>query len=289
MRRNRIIHQYLINMTILKYRQLPRLFVLLCTVFLASSVYGQRNMDSILVNVTGGKKIGALLHLPDDYNQSGKSYPLIVYLHGKSKSGHNLQRLLLEGIPFWINNGQKIQAQNPVDGKLYKFIVVMPQAPSWGLKPAEIETLLNDIEPRYRIDRSRIYITGYSAGGWATVMALTESVKLASRFAAAVPMSASAIDKKNLKQFRNVADANTHAWYLAGAAELHFLEECRRYVDSTNVLKPGLAKMTVIEGFGHHSWKTLYDPRNKPDNVMSIYEWMLQFQRTTALKRGRNN
>lgn len=276
-------------MTVFKYRQLPCLSVLLSSLLVTLSAYGQRNMDSILVNVTPRTKIGALLHLPDDYNQTGKSYPLIVYLHGKSKSGHNLQRLLLEGIPFWIHNGQKIQAKNPADGKLYKFIVVMPQAPSWGLKPAEIEHLLNDLEPRYRIDRSRIYITGYSAGGWATVMAITESVKLARRFAAAVPMSASAIDKKNLKQFRNVTDANTHAWYLAGSSELHFLEECQRYVDSTNVLKPGLAKMTVIEGFAHHSWKTLYDPRNKPDKVMSIYEWMLQFQQKPALKQARNN
>ena len=240
---------------------------------------GQRNMDSIRIPLTQRTKLGALVHLPDDYQRSGKKYPLIVCLHGKSKSGSDLQRLLIDGIPYWINNGLKMQARNPADGKMYQFIVVAPQAPSWGLKPAEIETVLNDLEKRYRVDRSRIYLTGYSAGGWAVVMALTESAAIAGRIAAAVPMSPSAIDKKNLGQFGNVAKSNTHCWYIAGSREARFMEDARRYADSTNRHKPGLAKMTIIDGFAHHSWRTLYDPRTKPDGVHSIYEWMLQYQR----------
>lgn len=236
-------------------------------------------MDSIRIPLTQRTKLGALVHLPDDYHNSGKKYPLILCFHGKSKSGNDLQRLLIDGVPYWIHNGQKIQARNPVDGKMYQFIVVAPQAPSWGLKPAETETILNDLEKRYRIDRSRIYLTGYSAGGWAVVMAITESTAIAGRIAAAVPMSVAAIDKKNLGQFNNVARGNTHCWYIAGSKEARFMEDSRRYADSTNRYKPDLAKMTIIDGFGHHSWRTLYDPRTKPDGVHNIYEWMLQYQR----------
>lgn len=243
------------------------------------AAYAQRNMDSIKVSVTPWSKAEALLHLPDDYNQTKQQYPMILFLHGKSKSGFNLQKLLLEGIPYWINNGEKMEAVNPADGKLYKFIVLAPQAPSWGLKPNEISRVLDDVMKRYRIDRSRIYITGYSAGGWATVMALTETPALASRFAAAVPMSVATIDDKNMKNFRVVADANVHCWYFAGTDEPHFLEECERYKDSTNVYKPNLAKLTTLQGFAHHSWKELYDTRTKKYDGMNIYEWMLQYKR----------
>lgn len=261
------------------YRNMLTSLLLLCCLFSSLPLLAQRNMDSILVAATQWNKIGALVHLPDDYNSTQNTYPLIIFLHGKSKSGNNLKRLILEGIPYWIDNGQKIQAKNPVDKKLYKFIVVAPQAPSWGLKPDEITRVLDDVESHYRIDKSRIYITGYSAGGWASAMAITDSKALASRFAAAVPMSVSTIDEKNLRQFKFAADANVHCWYFAGTEEKHFLEDCQRYVDSTNKYKPGLAKMTVLEGFAHHSWKSLYDARHKT-NGLSIYEWMLQFQRT---------
>lgn len=244
----------------------------------AATVSAQRNMDSIMVNVTSWSKAHALLYLPDEYAKTKKSYPLIIFLHGKSKAGFNLQKLLLEGIPYWVNKGQKIQAVNPADGKLYKFIVVAPQAPSWGLKPNELKRVLDDVEKRYRVDRSRIYLTGYSAGGWASVMAITETPELSARIAAVVPMSVASIDDKNLKQFKMVADANIHSWYLAGTDEMHFLEACEQYKDSTNVYKPNLAKLTVLEGFAHHTWRALYDTANKKYG-MSIYEWMLQYKK----------
>lgn len=242
------------------------------------NTYAQHHMDSILIPVNPWSKVGALLQLPDDYSKSKKEYPLIVFLHGKSKSGHDLSKLYLEGIPYWINNGEKIEAVNPVDGKLYKFIVVAPQAPSWGLKPAEIKRLLDDIEKRYRVDRSRIYLTGYSAGGWATVMAMTDNAALSGRITAAVPMSVATIDEANMKRFKLVADANIQTWYMAGTDEPHFLEECERYKDSTNSYKPNLAKLTILDGFAHHTWKALYDTRNKQFG-MSIYEWMLQYSK----------
>ncbi|MBO9154221.1 hypothetical protein ACFOTA_18545 [Chitinophaga sp. GCM10012297] len=252
----------------------------ICSMLCPLSALGQINMDSIKIQLLQRTKVGALVHLPDDYERSGKkNYPLIICFHGKSKSGNDLRKLLIEGIPYWISHGSKIQAASPEDGKTYKFIVVAPQSPSWGFRPSEVITLLNDLEKRYRVDRSRIYLTGYSAGGWSVVSAITESAAISGRIAAAVPMSVAAIDKKNLRQFANVARASTHCWYIAGSSEGRFMEDTRAYADSTNIYAPGLAKMTVIEGFTHHSWRTLYDPRTKPDGVHTIYEWMLQYHR----------
>lgn len=246
--------------------------------FFATAAKAQRT-DTVKLKATPYSTVNTLVFLPDDYLVTNTKYPVIIYTHGKSKAGHDVAKLRLEGIPYWISRGKKIQAKNPVDGKLYKFIVVSPQAPSWGLKPDELERVLNDVASRYRIDPSRVYLTGYSAGGWATVMALTEKPSLTARFAAAVPMSVSTIDDKNIKNFKMVADAKVHCWYMAGNKELHFMEDCMKYVDSTNKYGPGLAKMTVLDNFAHKSWISLYDPANKHGIGMNIYEWMLQYRK----------
>lgn len=237
-------------------------------------------MEKIEVAVTPWSKSGALLQLPDDYGRTNKRYPLIIFLHGKSKSGTDLAKLTLDGIPYWLNRGARLDAVNPVDKRLYKFIVVAPQAPNWGLAPSSINLVLNDIIARYRIDSSRIYITGYSAGGWATIMAITDNATLSKRFAAAVPMSPSAIDNANTRHFKMVADANIHCWYFAGSEEVHFRENAERYIDSTDKYKSGLTRITDTNA-GHHTWKPFYDPHYR-DSVtnMSIYQWMLQYKRS---------
>ena len=40
-----------------------------------------------------------LLYLPKDYNLSGKSFPLIVFLHGAGERGDNLDLIKVHGIP----------------------------------------------------------------------------------------------------------------------------------------------------------------------------------------------
>lgn len=241
------------------------------------TVMAQRHQQKIDIKLSPVHTNQALLQLPDDYETSGESYPLIMFLHGKSKSGTSIWKLVLEGIPYWLDQGKRLDAVNPVDGKLYKFIVVCPQALEWGLHPDQVNYVLDQIVARYRVDTSRIYLTGYSAGGWATVMAITDNQKLTNRFAAAVPMSAADIDKRNLKQFNLVANANLHCWYFGGTDELHYLESVESYADSTNRYRPGLAQVTITP-YKHCCWKELYDPSFKQEG-MNIYEWMLQYKK----------
>lgn len=241
------------------------------------AAYAQRNMQRIEVNVGPKENRGALLQLPDDYSNTKQRYPLILFLHGKSKAGNDLSKLTLDGIPYLLHHGVKLNAVNPEDGKLYKFIILMPQAVSWGLKPAQVNAVLNDAIRRYRIDTSRIYITGYSAGGSTTVSALTENKALTRRFAAAVSLSPVLLDDKNMAQFKLVADANVPCWYFAGEQEPYFLRTVRRFIDSTNQYKEGLTKLTIGQ-HGHCCFKDIYTPSYKVGGV-NIYEWMLQHKR----------
>ncbi len=248
---------------------------------LAMTAAAQRHMDKIQVEVAPRFTKGALLQLPDDYAQNPKKrYPLIVFLHGRSRSGEDLSKLVYDGIPYLLDKGVSLNTVNPADGKTYKFIIVMPQAEFWGLRPDNITAVLNDMERRYRVDTTRIYLTGYSAGGSGTFTALTDNMALTRRFAAAVPMSPTTLNDENIARLKMIADAKVGCWAFAGKGELHFLMDTRRYIDSIKKYNDTLALLTVHDG-GHCCFKAFYDP-NYRVNGMNIYEWMLKHQRTVS-------
>jgi len=119
-----------------------------------------------------------LLYVPDDYGESQKKWPLILYLHGGKGRGNDLQNLLWYPVPKMLKNGeQKIP-----------FIVVMPQCTEgemWTDTEA-LMALLDEINASYLVDSKRIYLTGYSMGGngvWYL------AYKHPQRFAAIAPMS----------------------------------------------------------------------------------------------------
>lgn len=111
-----------------------------------------------------------LEHLPVDYGQTAMQPPLIIYLHG---GGGNLEftdtkdpTLALEavienyGIPKLIEDGQW-------DSTL-PFVVLAPHlgsVPSAGYKE-RLDAFVEYAMRAYDIDSSRIYLTGYSQGGF---------------------------------------------------------------------------------------------------------------------------
>jgi predicted peptidase len=47
-----------------------------------------------------------LVYLPKAYQNDTLSYPLIIYLHGGSQSGNNLDKLKTYGLPYLVEKGQ---------------------------------------------------------------------------------------------------------------------------------------------------------------------------------------
>jgi predicted peptidase len=124
-----------------------------------------------------------MLCVPDDYDPH-KKYPLVLILHGAKKHSYEAGTLA----------GPTIQAK-------YEPFIFMPLAPfhqSWPLPqrpPFNDSTdnalpmamdILYKIENDYSIDRSRIYISGYSVGGFGTYGALIQHPET---FAAAIVAS----------------------------------------------------------------------------------------------------
>lgn len=117
------------------------------------------------------------LYLPSGLDES-RTWPMILYLHGRSLRGTNLTMLTRYGLPARLQD----------DGS-FPFIVVAPQLPggeSWT-DTDRLARLVEEIASRYPVDRSRIYLIGYSmgAGGvWRT------AVDYPGLFAAAAPTAA---------------------------------------------------------------------------------------------------
>jgi predicted peptidase len=235
------------------------------------------DFEEIIVPTDTRHNVPALLHMPK--GEPGEKFPIIVCFHGKSIAGHDITKLFRAGIPREIHEGRKIQAVNKLDGKLYKFIVLAPLAEIWGIKPNGLKFILDDVLKRFPVDPSRIYLTGYSAGGWCTMMAMTEDRELSSMIAATVPMSPAPMYPVNYTRFNYVTDNNIHAWYFAGDAEPQFLQNVIRCIDSTNSIKKGLVKFTH-HGYKHCCWAEFYNPGYRdPEEHMSIYQWLLQYKK----------
>lgn len=243
------------------------------------------NQQTIKVKTASyGATQNALISLPDDYSQTTGHYPLIIFLHGYGEVGNSptdLSKLIKQGLPAVIAKGENIQAT--VDGKLYKFIVVSPQHWGWTTEPAAIDYLLGDLARTYRVDTSRIYLTGLSAGGQGVIQAVTYSQTLTNKIAAIVPMSPSAPDNSFIKRFGFFTQAKTGAWFFSGKSDPgNYTDNARRYNDSINKYSPGASKLTLYAG-GHSGWATIYSPSYR-EGGQNIYEWMLTYKKGESPK-----
>jgi len=119
-----------------------------------------------------------LSYLPKDYNTDTlKKWPLIIYLHGGSDRGTDLNKLYASGIPDQIYRGRE-----------FPFIIVSPQCPEhirWSTDNW-FENFYKEVTDKYRIDTNRVYLTGLSLGGSGTWYI---AAKYPDKFAAIAPIS----------------------------------------------------------------------------------------------------
>ena len=101
-----------------------------------------------------------LVSLPKNYEaEKGKTWPLIIYLHGGSHRGENLKLLYGYGIPDQIYRGRE-----------FPFIIAAPQCQinhRWSTDDW-FEDFFDELCAKYRIDGRRVYLTGLSLGGSGT-------------------------------------------------------------------------------------------------------------------------
>lgn len=117
-----------------------------------------------------------LTYLPKGYDKDTSKYPLVIYLHGGSQKGNDLERLKVYGLPYLVDQGRE-----------FDFIMVAPQCPDGKYWSTEnwFDPLYKEVISKYRVDKSRVYVTGISMGGYGTYIAALDHPE---KIAAIVPL-----------------------------------------------------------------------------------------------------
>ncbi|MFB3895809.1 MAG: prolyl oligopeptidase family serine peptidase [bacterium] len=198
-----------------------------------------------------------LLYLPEPYQTTKKSWPLMLYLHGAGERGEDLDRVKLHGPP-------KLIAEY---NRQFPFIIVSPQCPEgeyWSsdISIIRLNILLNDIIARYRVDKSRIYGTGLSMGGFGT---WRMAIEFPNRFAAIAPICGGGIPEKAYRI------AKLPVWVFHGAKDK--VVPIQKSIEMVQALKTvgNKVRFTIYPNAGHDSWTKTY---NNPE----LYNWLLAHQ-----------
>lgn len=97
------------------------------------------------------------LYLPEDYGTTLEKKPLILFLHGRSLSGDDLDMVRQYGCINALLRGREIDA-----------IVIAPQSKTaWS--PVKLMELYDWVRANYRVDANRFYVMGMSMGGYGTL------------------------------------------------------------------------------------------------------------------------
>lgn len=98
------------------------------------------------------------VYTPLDYYYSLESTPVIIFLHGQSLCGRDLNRVRRYGPLDAIVKGRQIEA-----------LVIVPQNPGGAWNPKKINDVLEWTKRNYAMDSTRVYIIGMSLGGYGTM------------------------------------------------------------------------------------------------------------------------
>lgn len=98
------------------------------------------------------------IRTPADYQEATSKQPLIIFLHGASLCGRDLNRVRRYGVLNAIDRGQSIPA-----------LVVAPQNPGGAWVPRRINNVLEWVCKHYRVDENKVYVLGMSLGGYGTL------------------------------------------------------------------------------------------------------------------------
>jgi len=146
--------------------------------------------------------INYLLYTPADYDASDADFPLIVWLHGGDQGGSDIAKLRTGGLPKMIEEGRD-----------FPYLVFSPQNPSEELLyPIErVKAALDEVVTTQRVDESRIYVMGYSRGGFG---AWSLAEQFPQVFAAVVPIAGGGV-----RHYLNRTSEHAAFWIFHGTED----------------------------------------------------------------------
>ena len=201
-----------------------------------------------LTAVKGQTRYNYWQYLPADSILNNKP-PIIIFLHGRSLSGTDLERVKRYGVICEISKGREVPA-----------IVLGPQVASGAWNPDLVLEVLENVQKKYDTDSSRIYVCGMSLGGYGT---MDFAGKYSDRVTAGVALcgGGDTLDACNL--------ASIPFWIQHGTADSAVpVSESRKMRDAINACNGDNLKYIEVPGASHGDMEKLF----RSDE---LYEWLL--------------
>jgi predicted peptidase len=210
--------------------------------------FAQETKGSFAKEVKVKLSLNYILQLPEHQKEK---FPLLVFLHGSGERGTDLE-LVKNHSPFTYQH----LIPSPV-------AILAPQCPEnvWWNSTALYQLIL-DISEKYNIDKSRIYLTGLSMGGWGTWKLAEEHPEL---FAAIAPVCAP-VDRMMLINADKLKDMPLKIYHGALDDVVLPTDSIEIYQKLKGINKT--AELILFPDDNHNSWDSTYsNPK--------FYEWLL--------------
>lgn len=258
---------------------LAGMLCLFCNVFFAQTTYAQVQTGRT-VNISTNCQ-GFYEYLPAGYSSGNGKYPLLVFLHGIGEEGNgstDLPKLLDNGSPPDLISKGKFPTSFTVNGQTFSFIVISPQFSAWP-QDADVDAVINYAIANYRVDTTRVYLTGLSMGGSAV---WSYAPGHAQKLAGIVPIAggqmytgtygAQELQQNNIAVF---AAANLNDPTVNSQLTVQDIQVINSVTPAINPT----ALDTIYNASGHGGWTITYDPTTNLHNGLNIYQYLLQFSR----------
>lgn len=237
-------------------------------------------MPKSIVTVNGN--IGFYEFKPPGYNpDSTYEYPLIIFLHGVGERGNGTSELpmaLLASFPKLLVAGATMQFT--VNGRKHAFLVLLPQMSkeyvNW--QSFYIDEMIGYAKRNLKIDKNKIFLTGWSLGGGGAWKYPTSSIHRASMLAGIIPVSPS----PDYTDLCNISDAKVAVWAHHAkddrSVPVHFTKDA---IQGIRVCNPFIPPMITYYATGGHPFvaNQAYDTLNKT-HYPNIYQWMIGTSRS---------
>jgi predicted peptidase len=200
--------------------------------------------------------------------EPGKTYPLVLFLHGSGERGSDNTAQLRHGVMPILKAAEKLgqpcfliapqcpedRMWSPIDPEGKKLTAA--DQPNEMLDP--IVALINDTQAKYPVDPNRLYVTGISMGGFGIWDLLG---RMPGKIAAAVPICGGG-DPTLAARFKDVP---IHAFHgeLDSAVPVAATREMIAALEKAG----GKPKVTIYPGVDHVCWIQAYDD---PE----LYRWL---------------
>ena len=223
---------------------------------------------------------GYLQVLPARYSITTKKYPLIIFLHGIGELGTGVARVKCCGLPSYVAK-KLFPAEFMVNGQRFSYIIVAPQF-KVRATPANVQSVIDYAVSKYRVDESRIYVTGLSLGGGST---WDYSAVYGQRAAAIVPVCGGTAASSELAN--SIASKSLPVWTISSTVDkyvpIQWAYNWTNWMQAANPANAANIKLTVYTNGEDHNttWGKAFNPLTKVDN-MNIYEWLLKFKRAAG-------